>query len=138
MNLEAQWVVGFVDGEGCFHIGISKNLGLSTGIQILPEFVVTQQKDSVQVLHALKAFFKTGVVRNTRSRSSSNIMCYRVRNRKDLQEKVIPFFEKHQLKTKKNIQFKKFRKILLCMENNEHLTMEGINKIRSIRDQEDY
>ena len=25
MDLNAQWVVGFVDGEGCFHIGINKN-----------------------------------------------------------------------------------------------------------------
>jgi hypothetical protein len=25
MKLNAQWVVGFVDGEGCFHIGMNKN-----------------------------------------------------------------------------------------------------------------
>jgi hypothetical protein len=24
MNLNAQWIVGFVDGEGCFHIGINQ------------------------------------------------------------------------------------------------------------------
>jgi hypothetical protein len=25
MKLNAQWIVGFVDGEGCFHIGMNKN-----------------------------------------------------------------------------------------------------------------
>jgi len=30
-KLNADWIVGFVDGEGCFHIGISKHPEVSFG-----------------------------------------------------------------------------------------------------------
>jgi hypothetical protein len=44
MNLNAQWVVGFVDGEGCFHVGINQNESMSLGVQVLPEFTVVQHE----------------------------------------------------------------------------------------------
>lgn len=129
MKLEAQWVVGFVDGEGCFHVGISRNKNSSVGFQVLPEFVVTQHKRSIQVLYALKDFFKSGVVRHSKGKNS-DIMCFRIRNTKVLRESVLPFFEKHPLKTTKNLDFRRFRKVLLFMERGDHLTELGIMKIR--------
>ena len=130
MKLEAQWIVGFVDGEGCFHVGISQNKNSSTGVQVLPEFVVTQHKRSIQVLYALKDFFQSGIVRHSRGKNSE-IMCFRIRNTKVLRETVIPFFEKHPLKTTKNIDFRRFRKVLLFMERGDHLTSVGVEKIRT-------
>jgi hypothetical protein len=35
------WIVGFVDGEGCFSVTIQKAT-TATGWQVFPEFVVTQ------------------------------------------------------------------------------------------------
>ena len=128
MNLEAQWIVGFVDGEGCFYVGINKHSDMKAGYQVLPEFTVVQHKQDVQVLHALKAYFGCGVVRS----NHGDRMAYRVRSQKHLLERIIPFFEKHQLKTKKGLDFRKFRKILLMMEAEEHLKVEGIEKIRKI------
>lgn len=125
MKLHAQWICGFVDGEGCFHIAVNKNNKLKNAFQILPEFVVTQHKRDVQVLHALKAYWGCGVVRkNHRDR-----LCYRVRSQKDFFEKIIPFFEKHTLKTAKHVDFLQFRDILLMMAKKEHLTKEGAKKI---------
>lgn len=133
MNLETQWVVGFIDGEGCFHVQINQARSLNTGYQVLLEFVVSQHCRSENVLHALKALFKTGVVRCESSKPGETGRQYRVRNAKDLREKIIPFFEKHELKTTKRIDFKKFRYILLMMERKEHLTLEGVEKIRKIK-----
>ena len=48
---------------------------------------------------------------------------------------IIPFFEKHSLKTMKKVDFQKFRKVLLMMERNEHLTLTGLDAIRKIRRQ---
>src|SRR5262245_52093026 len=62
MDLEAGWVVGFTDGEGCFHVGIAKHPEMTAGVQVLPEFTVVQHERDVQVLHALKAYFGCGVV----------------------------------------------------------------------------
>lgn len=38
----SQWIVGFVDGEGCFSVSIFKNRTSKSGFQVMPEFVVTQ------------------------------------------------------------------------------------------------
>lgn len=127
-RLEAQWVVGFVDGEGCFYVGINPHPEMKAGFQVLPEFTVVQHEQDVQLLYALKRFFGCGVVRQ----NHDDRMVYRVRGVKHLRERVIPFFEKHPLKTKKRLDFLKFRKILMLMQKGEHLTPAGIEKIRPI------
>ena len=131
MNLDAGWITGFVDGEGCFYVGINSHPEMTAGYQVLPEFTVVQHERDVQILHGLKAYFKCGVVR----RNHYDRMAYRVRSVKHLIEHIIPFFEKHQLKTKKRTDFQKFRRILLMMEKGNHLTAEGIEEIRRIANQ---
>ena len=131
MKLEAQWIVGFVDGEGCFHVGINPHKEMTAGFQVLPEFTVVQHERDVQVLHALKDYFGCGVVR----RNHGDRMAYRVRGIKHLLERIIPFFLKHSLKTRKNVEFNKFRRILLKMEAGDHLTQEGIEEVRRIAKQ---
>lgn len=128
MDLEAQWVVGFVDGEGCFFVGVNPHEEMTVKYQVLPEFVVVQHKRDIQVLHALKAYFGCGVVRSNHGER----MAFRVRGQKNLLEKIVPFFEKHKLKTKKRQDFMAFKTVLLKMERNEHLTVEGIEEIKQI------
>ncbi len=128
MKLDAQWIVGFVDGEGCFHVGISQHREMAQGYQVLPEFTVVQHERDVQVLYALKAYFGCGVVRRNRE----DRMAYRVRKLEDLLGRIVPFFMKHPLKTRKRVDFLKFRKVLLLMERGEHLTPEGLERIRRI------
>ena len=132
MKLEAQWIVGFVDGEGCFHISINKNDTMTTGYQVLPEFTVVQHERDVKVLHALKAYFKCGVVRVNRKDKTSVRMAWRVRNVNHLLDIISPFFMQHQLKTQKNVEFRKFRKVLLMMQQKKHLTEQGLEAIRDI------
>ncbi len=131
MNLEAQWITGFVDGEGCFHVGINSHPEMKAGHQVLPEFTVVQHERDVQVLHALKAYFGCGVVRT----NHGDRMAYRVRGKEHLLQRIIPFFEKHPLKTKKRVDFAKFRRILLLMEAGGHLTREGVEEARRIASQ---
>lgn len=45
---------------------------------------------------------------------------------------IVPFFMKHPLKTKKRLDFIKFRKVLLKMSAGDHLTAEGLGEIREI------
>ena len=128
MNLDSHWVVGFVDGEGCFHVGINAHADMKVGYQVLPEFTVVQHERDAQVLHGLKAFFGCGVVRV----NHGDRLAYRVRSLEHLRERIVPFFLSHPLKTKKNVDFLKFRDVLLLMERGEHLTPEGIENIRRI------
>ena len=128
MQLDAQWIVGFVDGEGCFHVGINPHVEVTAGFQVLPEFTVVQHKRDVQVLHALKGHFDCGVVRV----NHADRLAYRVRALEHLRDRIVPFFVRHPLKTSKNVDFHKFRDVVLMMDAQVHLTSEGIEEIRSI------
>ena len=128
MKLDAQWITGFVDGEGCFHVSINPHREMTTGYQVLPEFTVVQHERDVQVLYALKAYFGCGVVRQ----NHGDRMAYRVRSKEHLLERIVPFFVKYPLKTRKNVEFEKFRHILLLMKADIHLTTEGVEEIRRI------
>ncbi len=127
MELSPDWVCGFVDGEGCFFVGVQKHPEMSMGYQVLPEFTVVQHKKDIQILYALKRFFRCGVVR----RNHGDRYAYRVRELKSL-EKICDFFLKHPLKTKKNVELRKFRKIILMMKEGKHLKKEGILEIIDI------
>ena len=121
MNLDANWVVGFTDGEGCFYVGINMHPDMKSGYQVLPEFTVVQHQRDVQLLHALKAFFGCGVVR----KNHGDRMAYRVRSLDHLLKQICPFFVSHPLKSKKNVDFRKFRRICLLMEQGAHRTRKG-------------
>ena len=60
------WVVGFVDGEGCFSIGFvrqpdrTNRRGYKTGYQVSHRFVVTQGVKSIRCLQQLHSFFGVG------------------------------------------------------------------------------
>ena len=129
MNLNAQWIVGFVDGEGCFHVGINQNESMSLGVQVLPEFTVVQHEVDEQVLYNLKNYFGCGVVR----KNHGTRLCYRVRGQANLRDRIIPFFEKHKLKTRKRVDFEKFRRAILLIEKGEHLQADGLEQIRQIK-----
>ena len=124
MDLNPDWVVGFVDGEGCFYVGINPHPEMKLGYQVLPEFRVVQHKRDVQILYALKRFFRCGVVR----RNHEDRYELRIRKLSCLLEAVM-FFERHPLKTKKNVDFKKFARVVRWMDKGQHLTPDGLIKI---------
>jgi hypothetical protein len=127
MELSADWVVGFTDGEGCFHVSINRHSEMTAGYQVLPEFVVVQHQRDEQILNALKRFFGFGVVRS----NHGDRLCFRVRKLEALQQ-VCDFFLKHPLKTKKQVDFLKFRDVVLLMLSQRHLTRDGLLEIISI------
>lgn len=127
MELSADWVVGFVDGEGCFHVSLTRHPDMSAGFQVLPEFVVVQHTRDRQVLQALKRFFGAGTVRTNHGDRD----CLRIR-KLDALARVCDFFLKHPLKTKKNVDFRKFRKIVRLMNQKRHLERDGLLEIIGI------
>ncbi len=96
-----QWVVGFVDGEGCFSISVVKNAGCRLGWQVQHEFSVTQAAPSRAVLEDLIEFFGRGSIieNNRRDNHRDRLMRYAVKRRSDLVHVIIPYFEDHPLRT---------------------------------------
>jgi len=128
------WIVGFTDGEGCFSVSLLKNKTAKTGWQVFPEFVITQGKKSLPALEIFKNYFQCGkVFENKRyDNHKENLYRYCIRSIKDLQEKVIPFFNRYQLKTSKIKDFQIFCKILVLVEKREHLNRKGLTKIAKL------
>jgi len=127
------WIVGFVDGEGCFSVTIQKAT-TATGWQVFPEFVVTQGEKSLQALHDLQEFFGCGKIFVNRRYDNHREHLYRfcVRSVADLRDKVIPFFRENQLRTAKRMDFEKFARVLELMDERKHLNSEGLVEIANI------
>lgn len=130
----ANWITGFVDGEGSFLISIFRNTTTASGWQVFPEFVVTQGAKSLHALEAIESFFGCGKIFINRRHDNHHEPIYRfcIRNVKDLREMIIPFFERNRLRTAKLEDFKKFRQVLGLMVRNTHLKEEGLGRIRAI------
>lgn len=128
------WIVGFVDGEGCFSVSMIRNSTTSLGWQLFPEFVVTQGEKSREALELLKEFFQCGSIylnrRNDNHREA--LLRYCVRSAVDLREKIVPFFSKYPLRTAKQIDFEKFVSILHLMEEGKHRTLDGLKQAATI------
>ena len=127
----AWWVVGFVDGEGCFGVSIVRNRTCRLGWQVQPEFSVTQGERSLDSLELLKQYFECGtVIRNQRHDNHREaVHRYSVRRGADLRERIVPFFESHPLRTAKREEFRKFVTILGWMALGRHLEPEGMAEI---------
>ena|SRR3990167_1831748 len=133
-RLDPWWIIGFVDGEGCFSISIFRNVTTRSGVQVFPEFVVTQGAKSLSVLEELQKFFKCGKIYENRRTDNHRESLYRycVRSLKDLEDKIIPFFEKYPLKTAKKQDFLVFCEVVVLIKNKVHLVPEGLEKIRTL------
>jgi hypothetical protein len=134
------WVIGFVDGEGCFSIGFVRQqdrtgrVGYRLGYQVAHEFAVTQGASGVRCLEDLREFFGVGqVVPNRRyDNHREHMLRYVVRKRSDLQETVIPFFRRHPMRSPKQANFEKFARCVELVSAGRHKTVDGLLEIVEI------
>ena len=131
------WVIGFVDGEGCFSVGVVRQpnrinrIGYRTGYQLFGEFAVAQGARSLSCLEKLRAFFGVGAIYiNTRyDNHREHMYRYTVRKRSDLLGIVIPFFREYPLLTAKRNDFEKFANCMERIAAGDHRTHAGLAQI---------
>jgi hypothetical protein len=123
------YLAGFTDGEGSFNLSFRRRKDYKTGWKITLSFNVSQ-KDPV-ILSQFKKHLKCG---SLRERKNDGVWYYEVTNFHAIQENVIPFFRRFGfLSAKKKRDFSKFQKIAKLIENQDHLTVQGIQEILKIR-----
>ena len=125
------WIVGFVDGEGCFSISVVRNGGCRMGWQVQHEFSITQAASSRSALELTRTKFGCGkIIENRRSDNHrEDLLRFSVKRRQDLLEIVIPFFRSHPLVTAKVNDFNLFCEAMLIIEHGGHLTESGLRDI---------
>ena len=126
-SLSPEWVVGFVDGEGCFFVGINRQPTMKVGWQVLPEFRVVQHERDVAILARLREFFGCGQITTNHGDRKE----LRIRGLKELRQ-VVAFFEGHPMRTVKRSSFDCFAEVIRLMERGDHLTMDGLTQIREL------
>jgi hypothetical protein len=138
--ISPDWVVGFVDGEGCFSIGFVRQQsrgarkGYEVGYQVMHRFVVVQGARSVSCLYDLQEFFGVGGVTVNRRHDNhkEDLYLYQVNRRDDLLEVIIPFFRAHRLRTSKADDFERFVECLGICASGRHLEREGLIEIAEL------
>src|ERR1700728_1139787 len=126
--LDPNWIVGFVDGEGCFSVSVHRSSMMHRhgGWQLQPVFHLYQHQDHREVLEAMIPTFGCGRVRSKGPRSS--VLTYTVEALRDLETAIVPFFEAHPLVVK-DADFKAFAAIVRSMRLKEHLTRSGFEQL---------
>ena len=66
-------------------------------------------------------------------KGSNNSISFLVTQSKDLEDKIIPFFQKYNLLYSKNNEFLDFCKVFSLVKSKSHLTEKGLNQIVDIK-----
>ncbi|MBI2416230.1 MAG: LAGLIDADG family homing endonuclease [Candidatus Kerfeldbacteria bacterium] len=120
------YIAGFVDGEGSFSVAIIQHPMQKFGWMINPCFQAYQHEQHREILELLQYVFKTGSI--YRKSGTHHVLNFSIDSRRSLIEKVIPFFDRFQPIVKQDA-YRKFRYIVLMMEQKQHLTKSGFRKI---------
>ncbi|OIO27268.1 hypothetical protein AUJ14_00050 [Candidatus Micrarchaeota archaeon CG1_02_55_22] len=120
------YLLGVADSEGCFCISLKKEPTTRFGFALDPMFHVTQNDAGTDVLELFKQALTCGRVMEKSGQPGTKL--FMVDNRRQLVEKVIPFFDKYEpvLKAK---DFALFRKIVLGLEEGKHSTLKGFEEL---------
>lgn len=100
------WLSGFTDGEGCFLLYLAKNR--NRGMRCRARFKIGLRRDDSPVLRTVQSYWGTGSVTNFRKGTMPNAkpaVAYAVTSIHDLQNIVIPHFERFPLRAKKRRDF---------------------------------
>jgi hypothetical protein len=122
----AEYITGYVDGEGCFTVTFNVRKKAKLRLELRPSFSVSQNKERSQILYLMQRYFGCGYIRPT---YRDKTLKYEVRNHNDLMLKIIPHFEKYPLLSAKQKDFKLFKEICLMIDRKEHLNRNGFMRI---------
>jgi intein-encoded DNA endonuclease-like protein len=125
----AEYISGFVDGEGCFSVSFTKRPRFIVGWETKPSFSVSQNRDRAQQLFIMQEYFGCGFMRDGKT---DDTIKYEVRRLNDLLEKVFPHFEKYPLLSAKQRDFESLKKVCVLMKDNYHTTESGLRTILPI------
>lgn len=64
------YLAGFADGEGCFYVGVHPTTNVTLGLQVIPEFHVSQNGERISVLQLFVEVLGCGAIKRNASTTS--------------------------------------------------------------------
>ncbi len=141
--LNKEWLLGFIEGEGCFSIIIKKSGISKTAKQIVADFTIKLTESEKEVLEKVREFLgNIGNIYFQSSKSSRgkglanarDCMAFKVTKLKEVRNIASLLENMEFISTSKRQEFKAWKECIELMEKKEHLTKEGLFKIALLRE----
>ena len=130
-NLTNAWLSGFTDAEGCFNVSITKRENTVSGYRISLRFLL-DQKNSFDLLTIIRDLFGYGKVIDRSKDRSKDMYRFYCDSFVGLSF-VNYYFSSFPLKSQKAVSYANWLKVYKMVINKEHLTTQGVEKIRALK-----
>jgi hypothetical protein len=125
------WLAGFISAEGCFYVAIRSSKTSNTGYSVQLTFIIAQHSRDALLLSKIADYLGCG---KYQKRSSGFAGDFIVTKFSDIYEKIIPFLQEYPIWAVKSLDYSSFLEVAKLMESRGHLTVEGLAKIRKIKE----
>ncbi len=142
-SVSKEWLVGFIEGEGNFHVSLSKSHKKSHpnySFEYYPilQFRIFLREDDLPVLEKIKSTLSIGKIykksyeySRKKGTNSRDQYVFYITALKDL-FKLKEFLSFCEFHTKKKKDMETFFKILQLKAEHKHLTLEGYSQVLSL------
>jgi len=142
--MNKQWLVGFIEGEGCFNISFVKQAGSKFGYQPKATFIIKLTQSERAVIEQIRGFL--GGIGNIYNESSESTRRRGLKNARDcvsirvtkLDEllEIIEFLKNESfISEQKRRDFEKWARCVQLLKEKKHFSKEGFVEIARLREQ---
>lgn len=117
--------------EGSFFISLYPSDKRKAGFAVSLVFSLSQHTKDIKLLERLVNYLGCGIVRKSVSRGTAEWV---IAKSEDINLKLIPILTKFSLSGVKLLDFERFKKASFLIEKKMHLTSEGVETIKAIKD----
>jgi hypothetical protein len=128
LALNPYYVTGFTDGEGCFFIGLYADSNYKMGYRVKASFQIGLHEKDLPLLEQIQSYFGVGKI----TKLGAESVQFRVTSLEDLNV-ILKQFDAYPLLTRKQSDYLLFKEVINLMKEGKHLTLEGLNRIVSIK-----
>jgi len=126
-NLNPWFLTGFIDGEGCFRIALTK-IKREIGWRVQLFFQINLHSKDRALLESIKNFLDVGQIQV----SGKNLIQYRIQTLDEITV-FLKHLDKYPLITKKKADYLLFKEVYELVKLKKHLTKDGLLKIVSLK-----
>lgn len=128
-DITPEWITGFTDAEGCFLLHV-RFIPSRNRWQASARFSLVQHSRDVELFKTIIAYLDCGVFFQSQSLDVVRILLEKF---EDIDNKIIPHFEKYPLQSSKYLNYLDFKKGCDMIRNKEHLTEEGLEQLKILK-----
>ena len=128
--LSEDYIIGLVDGEGSFYVRLNNDIRRRNKVEL--KFSLKLRHQDKEILEKLQEFFGCGNIYIQRDKRPNHTDCFRfeVNNKKEIIEKIIPFFEKNSPKIQSRKRDFELFKQIAELSNKDNLDLQYINLLK--------